>query len=60
MAVEPPSVRTGHVRRWGRQTSLFQVREPAFWVYAAILAGTGWFAVSEQTVFRRISPSGWA
>lgn len=60
MAAEPPSVRTGHVRRWGRQTSLFQVREPAFWVYTAILAGTGWFTVSEQTVFRRISPSGWA
>src|SRR5439155_24494452 len=47
-------------RRWGRQVSLFQIREPAFWAYAVIVVGTSVYAFSEQTVFRRISPAGWA
>ncbi len=46
-------------RRWGHKTTLFQVRQPAFWLYVALLLGTGLFTVSQQSVFRRISPSGW-
>ncbi|HEX9123873.1 MAG TPA: PrsW family intramembrane metalloprotease [Actinomycetota bacterium] len=37
-----------------------RLREPAFWAYAAIVAATGVYAVSEQALFRRISPTGWA
>lgn len=44
---------------WGGRTSLFQVRQPAFWVYLAILAATSVFAWSEQKLFSELSPSGW-
>jgi protease PrsW len=44
---------------WVHGTSLFQLRRPAFWVYAAIMLGTGVFTISQQGVFRRISPEGW-
>ena len=46
--------------RWGRQTSLFQTRRPAFWIYAVLLVATGVYTVAEQSVFHRMSPSGWA
>lgn len=55
-AAPPPSIR----RRWGHKASLFQPRQPGFWVYIVVLLGTGIFTVSQQTVFQRISPSGWA
>ncbi len=41
-------------------TSLFQVRQPAFWLYAAIVALTGWATLVQQGLFRQISPEGWA
>jgi RsiW-degrading membrane proteinase PrsW (M82 family) len=44
---------------WGRQTSLFQVRQPAFWVFAALLVATGTVAWQEQRLFSQLSPSGW-
>jgi protease PrsW len=40
-------------------TTLFQLRQPAFWLFAAILALTGWSTLVEQGVFRQISPAGW-
>ena len=40
--------------------SLFQPRRPAFWVYVAIMIATGIVSVGQQSVFRQISPSGWA
>ena len=40
--------------------SLFQPRRPAFWVYAAIMIATGIVSVGQQSLFRQISPSGWA
>ncbi len=39
--------------------TLFQPRRPAFWVYAVILALTGFVLIAEQSVFRRIEPAGW-
>jgi protease PrsW len=45
---------------WGRHTSLWQWRQPALWVYVAIVAITGVFAWQEQRLFSQISPSGWA
>ncbi len=41
------------------RTPFIQPREPAFWLYLAIVAVTGFVAISEQALFRRISPSGW-
>ena len=52
--VPPP--RTG----WGRKTSLFQWREPAFWLYAAIVLVTAVYTVSQQQLFQELSPTGWA
>lgn len=41
-------------------TSMFQFRQPAFWLYAAVVALTGWSTLVEQGLFRQISPAGWA
>ena len=41
-------------------TTLFQLRQPAFWLYVLILLVTGLYTVGEQSLFRRISPAGWA
>ncbi len=46
--------------RWGHQTSLFQLRQPAFWLFLGVVLATGYYTVTQQTLFQRISPSGWA
>jgi len=46
--------------RWGHQTSLFQLRQPAFWLFLSVVLATGYYTVTQQTLFQRISPSGWA
>jgi RsiW-degrading membrane proteinase PrsW (M82 family) len=58
MAERPAPVRLPR-RGWGRRTSLFQWRQPAFWLYAAIVALTGVLAWGQQQLFQEISPSGW-
>jgi protease PrsW len=45
---------------WGRRTSLFQWRQPAFWLYAAIVVVTAVYTVSQQQLFQEMSPTGWA
>jgi protease PrsW len=45
--------------RWDCQTSLFQLREPAFWLYVLLMLGTGVLAVAEQRSLREMAPSGW-
>jgi RsiW-degrading membrane proteinase PrsW (M82 family) len=40
-------------------TSLFQVRQPAFWVYLVFVALGAVFIVGQQGVLRSISPAGW-
>ena len=59
MAERPAPARLPR-RGWGRRTSLFQWRQPAFWLYAAIVALTGVLAWGQQQIFQEISPSGWA
>ncbi len=59
LVTEPQVVRTPRLG-WGRQTSLFQWRQPAFWVYAAIVVVTALYTVSQQQLFQKLSPSGWA
>jgi RsiW-degrading membrane proteinase PrsW (M82 family) len=51
-----PSPRRGSPLLW---TPFIQPREPAFWLYLVIVAATGFVSISEQALFRRISPSGW-
>ena len=58
MSALPAPVRP-HRPGWGRRTSLFQPRQPAFWLYVVILVGTGIFAWSEQVLIRQLSPTGW-
>src|SRR4029453_14616626 len=58
--VPAPAQRRGGLPRWACQTSLFQLREPAFWVYLLLLVGTGLQSVGQQVSLRAMSPSGWA
>ena len=46
--------------RWGHQTSLFQLRTFAFWLFAALLGLGGLATVGIQDAFREISAAGWA
>jgi RsiW-degrading membrane proteinase PrsW (M82 family) len=50
---------TASRHRWSRSASLFRPEQPAFWVYAAVMIGTGVYTLFQQDVFRRISPAGW-
>src|SRR5688572_16789683 len=45
--------------RWGHQTSLFQLRTFAFWVFASLLVLGGLASVGIQDAFAEISPAGW-
>jgi protease PrsW len=45
---------------WGRQTSLFQPREPAFWLYLVLLASTAVVAVGQQRELLAAAPAAWA
>jgi protease PrsW len=45
--------------RWGHRTSLFQFRQPAFYLFVGLIVLTGWFTVAQQNLFRQISPEGW-
>jgi protease PrsW len=47
-------------RGWGRSVSLFQWRQPAFWLYAVIVTVTGLYTISQQQLFQELSPTGWA
>src|SRR3990170_6410984 len=58
MAERPASARFPR-SGWGRRTSLFQWRQPAFWLYATVVAATAVVAWGQQQVFQDISPSGW-
>ncbi len=58
LTIEPQIVRMP--RNWGRQTSLFQWRQPAFWLFAVIVVVAAVYTVSQQQLFQKLSPSGWA
>ncbi|HEY3213885.1 MAG TPA: hypothetical protein VGL16_11860, partial [Actinomycetota bacterium] len=58
LTIEPQIVRMP--RTWGRQTPLFQWRQPAFWLFAVIEVVAAVYTVSQQQLFQKLSPSGWA
>jgi RsiW-degrading membrane proteinase PrsW (M82 family) len=45
--------------RWGYRATLFQVRQPAFWVFVALLILTGLVTLLEQRTFAAMAPIGW-
>jgi protease PrsW len=47
-------------RRAWHHTSLWQPRQPAFWLFTVIVGLTGIVAVAEQSFIRSVSPTGWA
>jgi protease PrsW len=61
MATTPPASATAlpHRPQWGYQTSLWQVRQPAFWLFAVILAMALVFSLLLQANFAGLTPSGW-
>ena len=44
--VPVPAQPRGRLPRWACRASLFQPREPAFWLYVLLLVGTGVAAIS--------------
>ncbi|MGH2546630.1 MAG: PrsW family glutamic-type intramembrane protease, partial [Actinomycetota bacterium] len=44
---------------WGYQTSLWQIHQPAFWLFALILAVTTIFSIIIQASFADLTPGGW-
>jgi RsiW-degrading membrane proteinase PrsW (M82 family) len=51
---------TRHRRDDLHQGRFLQPRRPAFWLYCVLVFLTGLVAVGEQSLFRNISPTGWA
>jgi RsiW-degrading membrane proteinase PrsW (M82 family) len=45
--------------RWGYQTSLWQIRHPAFWLFMAVLAVGTVFMLVLQASFADLTPGGW-
>jgi RsiW-degrading membrane proteinase PrsW (M82 family) len=61
MATPPPPTAATPPRRpdWGYQASLWQVRQPAFWLFAVILVVTTIFSILIQASFADLTPGGW-
>jgi RsiW-degrading membrane proteinase PrsW (M82 family) len=66
MGQRPPAQPTGGaptpapVRpRWGYKTSLWQVRQPAFWFFMVLLGLSFLVVLVEQTTFASLAPGGW-
>jgi RsiW-degrading membrane proteinase PrsW (M82 family) len=56
----PPAPATAPRRpRWGYQTSLWQIRQPAFWLFMAVLAVGTVFMLILQASFADLTPGGW-
>lgn len=45
--------------RWGVQTGIFQKRQPAFWLFAILLALTALTVLTEQLFYLQVFPAGW-
>src|SRR5213594_3088335 len=41
---------------WGNQVSLFQTRQPAFWLYVVVIAIGALFLASQEFTYLRYSP----
>ncbi len=45
--------------RWGYQTSIWQRRQPAFWLFVVTLALTGFVALGQQLEMIKVAPAAW-
>ena len=45
--------------RWGFRGSLFQGRQPAFWLFVILFVGTGVYTLAEQFSLASMSAAGW-
>ena len=43
--------------RWGRQVSIIQPRQPAFWLYCAMLAIGGYLFIQEESLMSSLMPA---
>jgi RsiW-degrading membrane proteinase PrsW (M82 family) len=52
--------RSSRLGRRLHHASFLQPRQPAFWLYALVVGLTAIVAIAEQSLYRNISPTGWA
>ena len=55
----PPTQASPQRPHWGYQTTLWQVHQPAFWLFAVILLVTTVFSIIIQAAFADLTPGGW-
>lgn len=59
MSAEPGLVGEGVPPRWGYQTSFWQRRQPAFWLFVVTLVLTGFVALGQQLEMIQVAPEAW-
>ena len=59
MSSQPTTFGEGVPPRWGYQTSFWQRRQPAFWLFVITLALTGFVALGQQLELIQVAPEAW-
>ena len=59
MSAQPTTVGEGVPPRWGYQTSFWQRRQPAFWLFVVTLVLTGFVALGKQLEMIQVAPEAW-
>ena len=59
MSAQPGFLGEGVPPRWGYQTSFWQRRQPAFWLFVVTLALTGFVALGKQLEMIQVAPAAW-
>ena len=59
MTTQPGTFGEGVAPRWGYQTSFWQRRQPAFWLFVVTLAITGFAALGQQVDMISFAPEAW-
>lgn len=59
MTAQPGTFGEGVPPRWGYQTSFWQRRQPAFWLFVTTLVLTGFLAVGQQLEMLQAAPGAW-
>ncbi len=59
MTAQPGIFGEGVPPRWGYQTSFWQRRQPAFWLFVTTLVLTGFIALGQQLEMIQVAPEAW-
>jgi RsiW-degrading membrane proteinase PrsW (M82 family) len=59
MTAQPGTFGEGVPPRWGFQTSFWQRRQPAFWLFVATIILTGFVALGQQLEMIQVAPEAW-